>query len=127
MNEFERKLRASQAEIDQGKAVMEFYVNKFFESKVPELKRLLVANNPTTDPVFVEAQIDEVVNSHRGELVDKFNASGMLVLTRFLQGKMDLLRYFESKYVLLLRETLISKEDVIESLEAILDYMKTQE
>lgn len=111
MNEKEDKEK--QPDIHQlGEDILDFYVSKVLEHRLPVVRRMIIANNPHVDPELVAATVNNEVNKYLPEFKYKANAVMLLVIDYLIAGRVDELRKFEVLFGDLLERTLLKQSDL---------------
>lgn len=106
--------------ITVGQQLMEFYVRTIIESKLPDIRKVVIQENPHMDSDFIIESVNQEVEKLIPEICHKFNMVALLILDFIIRGDISEIRNFETKFEDLLDRTLlrhIAWDDFVNSIK----------
>ena len=113
----EQEQSVSAAEIGDG--ILQYYLQKVIEAKLPEVQRVAIKHNPHIDADYINSVIKTEAEKHIEELAYKMNTTALLIVDYLLAGQIEVLRDFESKFADLLERTLARGQSLAQMLSEV--------
>lgn len=92
--------------VDIGEGIMQFYVAKIVEGRLPAVQKEMMKRNLNADPEYIMQSIKHGAMGFADEAANKFNAIGMLLLDLIIAGRISEVRDFETRFIDLLERTI---------------------